>query len=441
MGKSHSTRVRRLTAAGATLLLAGSLAAAVTAPAGAADGDRADGAAGGAAARGAEVLVRRAPASGEVVVTAGPARESAGLSPAAMRDLRRYAAQSGEDYDALVAAHRGVDEFAAYAQGFEARRPDLYTTSGLDEDGKWVQTTRRPGAAEMARIERLGMDVRVEYGAPASSAELEALAEDLIDSVDAAPGLVESAEASYDDVSRRMVLSYTPAESAPAARVDSTVEGAVAEAVAPADGALPLPVATREVDVDLLQEATIQGGGNLNFQGGAACTAGFTAVRKGKRGVLTARHCPNKMTYGKRRGLIANTAVQTTKKRFDLQWHRTRVENGHQTGVKFRNSRSTTRVVRKAANAPRGSVVCHWGRTSGYSCAKVRATNRCVSLSGQKTCGLDATNRYISAPGDSGGPWFLGNTARGIHAGGGGSTSLFTRIGKAGALGARVLTR
>ena len=61
MGKSHSTRARRLTAAGATLMLAGSLAAAVTAPAGAADPDR-EGAAPAAGER-AGVLVRRAPSS------------------------------------------------------------------------------------------------------------------------------------------------------------------------------------------------------------------------------------------------------------------------------------------------------------------------------------------------------------------------------------------
>jgi hypothetical protein len=54
---------------------------------------------------------------------------------------------------------------------------------------------------------------------------------------------------------------------------------------------------------------------------------------------------------------------------------------------------------------------------------------------GLRYCGIAVTEAYISAGGDSGGPWFFGNGARGIHTGrlvvGGASRSGFTAISHA----------
>ncbi|MDW5327882.1 hypothetical protein [Plantactinospora sp. KLBMP9567] len=80
-------------------------------------------------------------------------------------------------------------------------------------------------------------------------------------------------------------------------------------------------------------------------------------------------------------------------------------------------------------NAPMGSVVCHWGRNSGYRCSNV--ADACRTLSGHRYCGLDVTREDVSTGGDSGGPWFLGNTARGGHSGASeGVASYFTRISR-----------
>ncbi|MGI5146764.1 hypothetical protein ACQEVC_10325 [Plantactinospora sp. CA-294935] len=82
-------------------------------------------------------------------------------------------------------------------------------------------------------------------------------------------------------------------------------------------------------------------------------------------------------------------------------------------------------------NAPINSAVCHWGRTSGYRCSHVADTDTCRTLSGHRYCGLDVTDDDVSAGGDSGGPWFFGNTARGGHSGASdGVASYFTRIGR-----------
>ena len=84
----------------------------------------------------------------------------------------------------------------------------------------------------------------------------------------------------------------------------------------------------------------------------------------------------------------------------------------------IRVTSSTDRVVRDVANPSVGQVVCKWGRYSGYGCGTVAFTNRCYTYSGEGTfCGLVAIGSSITLGGDSGGPWFFGNTATGGHTG------------------------
>ena len=135
---------------------------------------------------------------------------------------------------------------------------------------------------------------------------------------------------------------------------------------------------------------------------------------------------------------------QTANETIDFQFHRTLTENGHSTNKQFRatsRQESGDRAVSAVANAPIDSVVCHWGRTTGYSCSTVADTDTCQTLSGQQFCGLDISDNDISEGGDSGGPWFFGNTARGGHTGAfSGVESYFTRIGRVqNALDATVL--
>lgn len=58
--------------------------------------------------------------------------------------------------------------------------------------------------------------------------------------------------------------------------------------------------------------------------------------------------------------------------------------------------------------------------------------NECFIYNGHTWCGQDESDSYVIAGGDSGGPWFTGNTANGISASGGyPNTDTFTRIGRA----------
>lgn len=427
MGSTRTTG-RRLVAVTATLGIAASLTAAFSLSAAAADEPGQD----GASDQGPDVLVREAPrTTGSFVVRAQRASTDS-LSPALMEDLRTYARSSGEDLADLVETHRGVDAFAAYLDSYAERNPDQYVTGGIASkpgEPNWIQTTTRPGASEVARIEKLPVDVEVTFGAPASYRELEVLSQELVES--AGGEALQSVTAGYDAESQTMDLEYTPAEGAAGRAVEGAVDGVLGRASQALPGAaLPLEVTTTESDSPLTLQRKIVGGRPINSNK-FICTAGFTAKRKGRPGIITSGHCPNKLRFVNKPGTLKR-AVKAKSRRTDLQYNQTIRSNGHKTVAKFRyKSGRKDRNVYKVRNAPRGATVCKWGRTSGYNCSKIVRTNMCGRFTnGETYCGLDKTRRKMSSPGDSGGPNFSGNTARGITTGGTNSYSLITRVAR-----------
>lgn len=81
---------------------------------------------------------------------------------------------------------------------------------------------------------------------------------------------------------------------------------------------------------------------------------------------------------------------------------------------------------------PPGGQVCHFGASSGYSCGTIVATDACIIVNGTMGCPYIRVRDAQHAPGDSGGPWFLGSIAYGIHHG---STSQYTYFMPAEAYG------
>ncbi len=158
------------------------------------------------------------------------------------------------------------------------------------------------------------------------------------------------------------------------------------------------------------------------------CTTGFTVRNSANvRGYATAGHCPNPQSYA-----LTPTGAATNSATFwnsyhniyaDLEWSRA---NGSTPAAQFYGSSSTTRTTQTGTgSAWSGAFLCHRGLTTGYSCGIVGSTSYTPSYAGAcpgGTCA--ATFVYVSgpnlnvAPGDSGGPWFSGGTAYGIHKGG-----------------------
>lgn len=179
------------------------------------------------------------------------------------------------------------------------------------------------------------------------------------------------------------------------------------------------PVRVQVVDVPETNSHT-RGGAHLS-----TCTSGFVVANSaGTRGVLTAGHCGSTQTYFEYGGVSypATFVAERFDADEDVQWHTTE----HDEYPEFYADLTTTpRVLtgrRLRSSTAVGNTVCHRGMSSGYSCGSVESTTYQPTFAGACN-GVACTATYIkvSGPnlkcysGDSGGPWFNGQTAFGIH--------------------------
>ena len=201
---------------------------------------------------------------------------------------------------------------------------------------------------------------------------------------------------------------------------------------------LDLPAAVRVVEVDdLSQDEVIYGGLPIS-----TCTTGFSVVAgNGVRGVLTAAHCGNSQSYS---GSSLTYQGQSCGGSQDVQWH---TSSTHTVTNQFKASsgtRNCTGTVSRSSQSV-GGYVCKQGKTTGYTCGTISDKSFLPSSS---TCSthnatfirVEGGSTDLSSGGDSGGPWFLGNSAYGIHKCGIGNDSCYQAINYISALGVSVLT-
>jgi hypothetical protein len=96
----------------------------------------------------------------------------------------------------------------------------------------------------------------------------------------------------------------------------------------------------------------------------------------------------------------------------DVQW--LKLSSGTVTNKFQYDSTGSVRTVTAATNPSVGTVICRWGKTSGYLCGTVRKISYC-DPSG--VCKLFTATPSLLNFGDSGGPWWFGNNAAGISRG------------------------
>jgi streptogrisin C len=151
----------------------------------------------------------------------------------------------------------------------------------------------------------------------------------------------------------------------------------------------------------------------------STCTSGFSVRRTtdNAKGVSTAAHCPDAQTLQKHGTALDHIAGQNYGS-LDVQWHKTpgltdpnliRYNFGGDTrSISFRTARHEMVV---------GGNVCNFGKTTGYKCGTI--VSKDFDYDGWNTQ-FNPTFIRVDGPqrtdqGDSGGPWFLGNSAYGIH--------------------------
>ena len=209
-------------------------------------------------------------------------------------------------------------------------------------------------------------------------------------------------------------------------------------------GEVRLPDNVKVITVEAMgkPDADIYGGLPLSD-----CTSGF-AVRQpdGLNGITTAAHCSNSQSYS---GTSLTFKNQLYSGSYDIQWHTApgfTVTNKIQ--VSSSGSTRNITATKHRNNQVIGGYVCKYGMTSGYTCGYISDKNYCPAW--VPSCAttyilVDNTAGYsdLSSAGDSGGPWFLVNTAYGTHSGWPGADpndAVYMAVNYVGGLGVSVMT-
>lgn len=185
-------------------------------------------------------------------------------------------------------------------------------------------------------------------------------------------------------------------------------------------GLLTIPDYIKLITVSNLggTEANIYGGLGLN-----PCTSAYAVQNsQGIRGVSTAAHCSesNTLDYN---GIVLPVYDMLKWGSYDVSWHTTpglTVTNQFQTDINGYLRRVAATQHRNYQSV--GDYVCKYGVTSYYTCGFISSkyVQGNVNFPAYFTfIRVDNTAGYtnLSSGGDSGGPWFNGTVAYGIHHG------------------------
>ncbi len=166
---------------------------------------------------------------------------------------------------------------------------------------------------------------------------------------------------------------------------------------------------------------------NATFIGGRAvgsCTSGFTAKQRGTSvyGIITAGHCTVSFEM---HGVSLTQVVGRRGPYVDAQFLGIPTGSSHRLLDEFVCGNVLPCDVTSdiSRNRMMGDYICHYGIVSGHSCGTVNDVN--FFLRGTACKNISCSNTYvevegtslISCIGDSGGPWYHGSLAYGIHKG------------------------
>jgi hypothetical protein len=161
------------------------------------------------------------------------------------------------------------------------------------------------------------------------------------------------------------------------------------------------------------------GGGEALDDGVQECTTGFSVNRAGGGyGVLTAAHCNGINQYRQEDGLVYGSSWvdEHVGRHGDLELHTTDHVEYDDFYSDFGRLRDVV-GIEEINTSNQGDTVCKFGRDSGYGCSNIYRLFVCYYPDSREACGLVAMEGHITEGGDSGGPWFFGNEAWGVHSG------------------------
>ncbi len=331
-------------------------------------------------------------------------------------DAIQYAAQFGvspdealrrlrEQQDSVAATDAIAEEFAARLAGISIEQSPEYRIVVLLTGSDPVSDRR---AADVPIIFRTGAKATRDQA-------VAAMRKHLIDLRTELPG---ARGAGYDQRTGEVVLLVTAAD---AQKFGTDSIRSRAEQVS----GVPVRIVINNL---IEQNMTVDGGGRVEGISAVTgrrnrCTTGFVVTDGTQTGVATAAHCPDELTY------FDPDGTQTVLP-FVGQWGAAYQDvqvnlSPDASSPLFYANRGTESVRRlttwrNRVSTRAGDFVCHYGESSGYSCAEVELTDYAPP---GDLCGGPCSPTWVTVkgpnciPGDSGGPVFSGSVAFGIAKG------------------------
>jgi streptogrisin C len=331
-------------------------------------------------------------------------------------DANQYAAQFGvapvEAMRRLKAQQASVPAMDAIAREFADRLAGISIEHGPDYRIVVLLTGSEPVADRSAA----GVPIVFRTGARATRAQaLEALKKHLIDF---RTDLPNARGAGYDQHTGEVVLLVTRED---ANRLGVDAIRSRAERV----GGVPVRVVVNELNET---DMSIDGGGrvegvNLLTNQRNLCTTAFVITNGETSAITTAAHCPDELTYVDRDG---STVILPMIGSWGAAYRDVQINGSPNSPEPLFYSNRGAGILRRlvswrnVASTRAGDFVCHYGESSGYSCATVELTDYAPP---GDLCGGPCSPTWVTVkgpgciPGDSGGPVFSGEVAFGIAKG------------------------
>jgi len=331
-------------------------------------------------------------------------------------DAAQYAAQFSVTPDEalrrLRAQEATVAATDAIAREFVARLAGI----SIQHSPDFRVVVLLTGTDPVPEREAAGVPVVFRTGAKATHEQaLEALRKHLIDF---RTDLPNARGAGYDQRTGEVVLLVTRED---ASRLGLEAIRARAERV----GGVPVRVVINELNESNM---SVNGGGrveglNLQTNRRNLCTTAFVITNGETNAITTAAHCPDELTYVDRDG---TSVVLPMIGSWGAAYRDVQINGSAQSPEPLfysnRGAGTLRQLVswRNVASTRAGDFICHYGESSGYSCATVELTDYAPpgDLCGGPCFPTWVTVRGPSCvPGDSGGPVFSGEVAFGIAKG------------------------
>ncbi|MBB6351405.1 hypothetical protein ACWGH8_31830 [Nonomuraea muscovyensis] len=340
------------------------------------------------------------------------------MHAAEIEDLRRIAAAEGIGLAEAIDRVAWQDEFEKVAAELAAAFPAEFSGAVKNDDSAWFGFKGDVPAKAVELARTLPVRVDLAAGRGYSEAELAAAGTGAHEAV-IGNDTVADASTSYDVRTG-------------AVQVEAQLRGQVADRAAAAADLVPRQALAAGVRVEIAlvdraaepEDKYIRGGGTLG-----TCTSGFNLkyITSNTKRHGTAGHCGQSTatrTYANHSGDGGSTSVSRVWAHVgdwgDLAYYTVGSKSPTRT---FYYDWNKKRYADSRSGMPSvGTRICHFGKATGASCAKV--ARRDVSSGGKKH--MVVMDKDISAGGDSGGPWYYGGMAYGIHFGKIGGESAFT---------------